>query len=173
MKVICKTCEKEFNKSPSQIKRSINNFCTKSCAATFNNKVYHKRKAPKLFKCRNCNEDIKKPNIFCNSACSIEHKLKLTDFRILAGEVSSPQTLKSWALRTLPNECSICKIAEWTGKPVPLVLDHVDGHSENNFPSNLRLVCGNCDMLLPTYKNKNNGNGRAARRQRYKEGKSY
>jgi len=38
---------------------------------------------------------------------------------------------------------------------------------------NLRLVCGNCDMLLPTYKSKNKGNGRHNRRKRYAEGKSY
>jgi hypothetical protein len=52
-------------------------------------------------------------------------------------------------------------------------MDHIDGNSENNHLSNLRLVCGNCDMLLPTYKSKNKGNGRAYRRERYANGKSY
>jgi len=56
---------------------------------------------------------------------------------------------------------------------MPLVLDHVDGNSENNKLENFRLVCGNCDMQLPTYKNKNKGNGRHYRMKRYKEGKSY
>jgi len=45
-------------------------------------------------------------------------------------------------------------------QPVPLVLDHIDGHFENNNEENLRLVCGNCDMQLSTYKSKNIGNGR-------------
>ena len=52
-------------------------------------------------------------------------------------------------------------------------MDHIDGNSDNWMDNNLRLVCGNCDMQLPTYKSKNLGNGRYKRRQRYLEGKSY
>jgi len=70
-------------------------------------------------------------------------------------------------------KCEICGITEWTGEEVPLVLDHIDGNSSNNLEENLRLVCGNCDMLLPTYKNRNKGNGRAKRRKRYAIGRSF
>ena len=49
----------------------------------------------------------------------------------------------------------------------------MNGDSENCALDNLRLVCGNCDMQLPTYKSKNRGKGRAWRRRRYAEGKSY
>lgn len=56
---------------------------------------------------------------------------------------------------------------------MPLVLDHIDGHSENGQLTNLRIICNNCDALTDTYKGKNRGNGRAKRRERYKEGKSY
>ena len=59
------------------------------------------------------------------------------------------------------------------GKPIGLILDHIDGNSDNNSPNNLQLVCGNCDMQLPTYKGKNLGKGRYYRRIRYAEGKSY
>ena len=52
-------------------------------------------------------------------------------------------------------------------------MDHIDGNSDNNILSNLRLVCGNCDMQLPTYKSKNKGNGRYYRRLRYKNKKSF
>ena len=31
-------CEKEFNKMPSEIKKTANNFCSRSCAAKINNK---------------------------------------------------------------------------------------------------------------------------------------
>jgi hypothetical protein len=37
--VICKQCGKEFLKAANQIKRSQNHFCSKSCAATYNNKL--------------------------------------------------------------------------------------------------------------------------------------
>lgn len=36
-KVLCKQCNKEFKKVNSHIKRTKNNFCSKSCAATYNN----------------------------------------------------------------------------------------------------------------------------------------
>lgn len=38
IKVSCANCNKEFYKLPNQIKKTKNNFCSKSCAATFNNK---------------------------------------------------------------------------------------------------------------------------------------
>lgn len=36
--VSCLNCNKDFKKSLKEIKRTSNNFCSKSCAATFNNK---------------------------------------------------------------------------------------------------------------------------------------
>lgn len=36
--VNCQNCDKEFKKWPSQIIKHINHFCSKSCAATYNNK---------------------------------------------------------------------------------------------------------------------------------------
>jgi hypothetical protein len=37
-KVFCSNCFIEFLKTPSEIKKSKNNFCSKSCATTYNNK---------------------------------------------------------------------------------------------------------------------------------------
>jgi hypothetical protein len=65
---------------------------------------------------------------------------------------------------TKDKKCSICDIEEWMGQSVPLVVDHIDGNHNNNLPSNFRFVCCNCDALLPTFKAKNKGNGRAYRR---------
>jgi 5-methylcytosine-specific restriction endonuclease McrA len=70
--------------------------------------------------------------------------------------------------------CAICAHpGEWYGAPLALVLDHVDGDSTNNARGNLRLVCPNCDSQLPTYKSRNRGRGRHARRARYSGGLSY
>ncbi|MBM3203405.1 endonuclease [Candidatus Woesearchaeota archaeon] len=67
----------------------------------------------------------------------------------------------------------MCGCETWNGSPVGLVLDHIDGDSSNNMAANLRVVCGNCDMQLPTYKGRNKGRGRHSRRLRYQLGKSY
>ena len=52
--------------------------------------------------------------------------------------------------------CACCGIGpEWQGKPMPLILDHINGINNDNRLDNLRFVCSNCDSQLPTYKSKN------------------
>ena len=76
-------------------------------------------------------------------------------------------TIRKYAKRILiyenGNKCSICGVENWCGVPVPLVCDHIDGNSENHNFNNFRLVCCNCDALLPTFKSKNKGRGRKYR----------
>jgi len=74
---------------------------------------------------------------------------------------------KRYLLEILGNKCQICHNTKWLGRPIPLVIDHIDGNHANNALSNFRLVCGNCDMQLPTYKNKNRGKGRLSRRKAF------
>jgi hypothetical protein len=55
-------------------------------------------------------------------------------------------------------KCAVCGIEPvWQGKPMPLILDHINGVNNDNRILNLRFVCSNCDSQLPTYKSKNNG----------------
>jgi len=53
------------------------------------------------------------------------------------------------------DQCSSCQLSKWLGNPIPLELDHVDGNSDDNSLSNLRLLCPNCHALTPTYRGKN------------------
>ena len=53
-------------------------------------------------------------------------------------------------------ECACCGIGPlWQNKPMPLILDHINGINNDNRLENLRFVCSNCDSQLPTYKSKN------------------
>jgi len=92
---------------------------------------------------------------------------------LASGVLPSPHAARQYLRRTREHRCAICGIDQWCGQPVPLIVDHVNGNPSDDRITNLRLVCGNCDMQLPTYKSRNLGNGRAWRRQRYAEGKSY
>lgn len=63
---------------------------------------------------------------------------------------------------------------DWSkNKDVVLEIHHIDGNSDNNVLSNVMLLCPNCHSLTDTYKARNTGKGRASRRQRYREGKSF
>lgn len=56
----------------------------------------------------------------------------------------------------LPYTCSVCgSLPIWQGKPMPLILDHINGVNNDHRLENLRFVCPNCNTQLPTFCSKN------------------
>lgn len=61
----------------------------------------------------------------------------------------------------LENTCSLCGLTgEWHGKPLRMVLDHVNGDGRDNRLENLRMLCPNCNSQQPTFCGRKN-KGRA------------
>lgn len=55
----------------------------------------------------------------------------------------------------IPYECFSCgNKGVWMEKPLPLILDHINGVNNDNRIENLRFACSNCDSQLHTYKNR-------------------
>ncbi|MCK5606994.1 HNH endonuclease [Candidatus Pacearchaeota archaeon] len=123
--------------------------------------------------CRYCNKEVH--NLYCNASCHNMHKREILLKRWINKELSHlPHPVKNYILDEQDHRCILCDIPdEWQGKKLVFVLDHIDGDSTHNYRENLRCVCPNCDSQLPTFKSKNRGNGRHARRLRYRKGKSY
>lgn len=65
--------------------------------------------------------------------------------------------------QALPNRCDNpeCQFCSgpllWNGKPLTLILDHVDGVCRDNRPEKLRFLCPNCDSQLQTRGGANRG----------------
>lgn len=177
MKKICenKDCGKEF-----ETRDSRRRFCSMSCSAHCNNKGV-RRRGVEPGNCLNCNNKLSSSvKKYCSNKCQQDFEWKTRrskiekcgEFESCADNEASRKIVKKYLIEKHGRRCCICGLTEWMGKEIPLVVDHIDGNAENRRIDNFRLVCGNCDMQLPTYKSKNK-NGRAWRRKRYKEGKSY
>jgi hypothetical protein len=51
--------------------------------------------------------------------------------------------------------CYECGLTEWRGRPLTLVLDHINGVNDDNNPINLRLLCPNCNSQTDTFSGRN------------------
>jgi hypothetical protein len=117
--------------------------------------------------------------VFCSVKCmQFERTRLMTETWLATGEAHpgshEGHYVREYIYRHQLGRCAICAVGrEWNGRRLTFVLDHIDGDAANNCRANLRLICPNCDSQLPTFKMRNKGNGRHARRQRYAEGKSY
>jgi hypothetical protein len=176
--------DKAFNKYIKENKKCLfcgslisyekrkNKFCDSSCSASY----YNKFRKIRAF-CINCGGEVKyHKSTYCSTSCQADYKDKHAIVKALySGNFGSmsAKSIKRLLIKYRGIRCEVCGISMWMGKQVPLVIDHISGNHEDNSVNNVRLVCGNCDMQLPTYKSKNKGNGRFYRRERYKEGKSY
>lgn len=71
----------------------------------------------------------------------------------IKNSTASQYTLRKWYLKGNYSEykCSICGLLPmWNGKPLTLILDHINGENHDDRLSNLRWVCPNCDRQLET-----------------------
>jgi hypothetical protein len=74
------------------------------------------------------------------------------------GEILCRGAVKRRVLREgiLKNVCAECGLAPvWRGKPLVLVLDHINGVKGDHRVENLRLLCPNCNSQTPTFSGRN------------------
>ncbi len=178
----CEYCGKEHDGNYAS-----GRFCSKECAKGFATKKdrteINKRLSivnggtgilkEKLTHCLYCGAELKGTRKFCNGAHSAKFKQQE-----LWNEV---EKIKEWPgpgnngsariylIAKHGHKCELCNETKWQGQPIPLVLDHIDGNSDNYKLNNIRMICRNCDGLLPTFSGRNVGKGRHTKRMASKK----
>ena len=152
-------------------------FCNKSCSAKYNNKKYPKRKKETtvLAKCLECAcsfyyNPLSSYGKFCSISCCTDYKYKNKSIpKIEQGLVTNSTSLKLYLTKKKGYVCEICKLVDWENKPISLHVDHIDGNSDNNLPTNIRLLCPNCHSQTSTYCGRNTKNTkRSSYNKRYR-----
>ena len=125
-------------------------------------KTYHNKGKPKPI-CPVCSTTLEKFwSRCCSKKCASIYKREVAydKIKLANGIGCDARALKRYLIACTGHKCCICNGTEWNGQPMPLVMDHINGRANDNRLENLRLVCGNCDMQLPTYKSKNKNSDR-------------
>jgi hypothetical protein len=75
------------------------------------------------------------------------------------GKITTREALKKQLIEEHGEQCDFCGISStWQGQYLSLQVDHIDGNSKNNLPSNLRLLCPNCHSQTETFSGKKHRN---------------
>jgi hypothetical protein len=153
-----------------------NDFCSQSCGAKFHNQSKgFTLLDDKVFNCLFCSKEFRANGTaehkYCSRDCMTNFWWKDTKKELLKLGVdnsSANNTGKKYLIELHEGKCQLCKLNEWQGKPMPLVLDHINGNPYDNLLENLRVICHNCNAQTPTFAGRNKGNGRVERARRYK-----
>lgn len=117
--------------------------------------------------CKFCKNTLKSSkNIYCSINCQHGYQMRERDRKLEAGEALSELVLKRYLIDKHGERC-LDPLCAWdfSKRPIGVELEHIDGNADNNVLKNCTLLCPNCHSQTSTYKAKNKGNGRAARRK--------
>lgn len=167
---VCKreNCTVEFRLSSSTSRKV---YCSTSCS-----NINRAKLAAKY--CRNCKAELPNKNsTYCSNSCHNDFKYNQYIQNWLDGvepggtSYGCSEPVRRWIRERYGLFCWECgwnKHHPLTGEP-PLQIDHIDGNASNNIPDNLRLLCGGCHSLTPTYGNR--GSRKSSRTARYDKSK--
>lgn len=161
VKVFCKNCKKEIFISENAIKPNHNNFCSRSCAATYNNKRKPKRKPEGT--CKTCKTPIKTIHTYCGKCREVFYKEKTINIDEITLEEATyfnQQASNRYCrvrdraktlYRKFTEKCFMCgytKHADICHIKAIKDFSQEDLVKDINAPSNITILCKNCHWEL-------------------------
>lgn len=171
----CKNCGKEIISKDSRTQ-----FCSHSCAATYNNlhrtiRDNNKSIPIRVSNCILCGKEIYGGYKYCSSECqqTYQHnewvkKWKDGNVSGTIGKYEVSSHIRRYLFDKYNCKCQKCGWGEVnkTSNKVPLQIHHIDGNCLNNKEENLELLCPNCHSLTDTYGSLNESSNRIFRKQK-------
>lgn len=158
----CKNCGKVL-----PFEKRNNDFCNRSCSASYNNKLKDGQKIETKikisYKIRGIDKtEITEEDIAAFISKQEDKKRKTNEEKIrewksginfVRGATQVPSFIKKYLFEKYDNRCQVCGWGEMNQKThtIPLQIHHVDGDCTNNLEDNLQLLCPNCHSLTDTY----------------------
>jgi endogenous inhibitor of DNA gyrase (YacG/DUF329 family) len=118
----------------------------------------------KIYNCKHCGVECKKTaqkmNKFCSNKCQQRwYWENVTRPKVESGQCTHhSRLLRPYLIETQGEKCAECgQNSIHNNKRLVLQLDHIDGNSDNNYPSNIRLLCPNCHSQTENFGSKGKG----------------
>ena len=177
----CEVCDKEFDvirkiqKDGTITSNKEKACCSAKCSnklavLTRESKIKNIRHDDIIRECVFCKKELTHPkrrnkNPHCSIKCTQNHKLSVRYELAKTNNsyiniTTKPATVKAIIVFKHGHKCMICGITEWRKEKVPITLDHINGNSDDWSFVNLRIICRNCDGLLPTFAGRNIGSNK-------------
>lgn len=142
-------------------------FCSKSCAAKYNNRKFPKRSGEGI--CKTCKVSISSARSYCSDCWDGNKTIHLNKLnKWISGEWSGgtarglSNTVRSYLLEQSNYCCSKCgfnKNHPDDNKTI-LEINHINGDGTDHKKENLEVLCPNCHAMTSSYRGRNYGKGR-------------